>query len=48
MLIGRIRARDRLMFMDEGRIVEQGRPEDGFGNPREPRTQEFFAKIMGH
>jgi ABC-type polar amino acid transport system ATPase subunit len=41
-------AADRLVFMDEGRIVEQGNPEDVFGNPREPRTREFFAKILGH
>jgi polar amino acid transport system ATP-binding protein len=41
-------AADRLVFMDEGRIIEQGRPEEVFSNPRHERTQRFFEKILGH
>ena len=37
---------DRVIFMDEGRIIEQGTPEDIFNNPQNPRTQEFLAKII--
>jgi len=36
----------RVMFMDEGRIVEQGTPEEVFGNPKHPRLQEFLAKVL--
>jgi ABC-type polar amino acid transport system ATPase subunit len=41
-------AADRLVFMDEGRIVEEGRPEEVFSNPQHERTQRFFEKILGH
>ena len=33
----------RVMFMDEGRILEQGTPEDIFDHPKEARTQEFLS-----
>lgn len=36
----------RVMFMDEGRILEQGTPEDIFDNPKEARTQEFLSKVL--
>lgn len=36
----------RVLFMDEGIILEQGTPEKIFGNPENPRTREFFAKVM--
>jgi ABC-type polar amino acid transport system ATPase subunit len=39
---------DRLIFMDEGVIVEDGDPEAIFTNPKHPRTQEFFSKILSH
>ncbi len=39
---------DRLIFMDDGMIVEEGRPEEVFGNPRHPRAVEFFSKILSH
>ena len=35
----------RVMFMDEGRILEQGTPEDIFDHPKEARTQEFLSKV---
>ena len=41
-------AADRLVFMDQGRIVEEGVPEDMFRNPRHDRTRQFFEQILGH
>jgi len=35
---------DRVIFMDEGAIVEQGHPEDVFGNPKEERTRQFLLR----
>jgi polar amino acid transport system ATP-binding protein len=37
---------DRVCFLDEGVILEEGRPERIFANPREPRTQQFLARIV--
>ena len=37
---------DRVMFMDEGKIVEQGTPEELFGNPKHPRLKEFLSKVL--
>ncbi len=36
----------RILFMDEGIILEQGSPQELFGNPKEARTREFLAKVM--
>ena len=36
----------RVVFMDEGRIVEIGSPEDIFDRPQSPRTQAFLSKIL--
>lgn len=36
----------RVIFMDEGQIKEQGSPAEFFGNPKEPRLQEFLSKIL--
>lgn len=36
----------RIIFMDEGKIKEQGTPEEFFGNPKEPRLKEFLSKIL--
>jgi ABC-type polar amino acid transport system ATPase subunit len=41
-------AADRVVFMDEGVIVESGTPEEMFDNPQHPRTREFFDKILSH
>ena len=38
----------RLIFMDEGLVVEDGLPADVFNNPQHPRTKEFFSKILSH
>lgn len=37
---------DRVLFMDEGRIVEEGTPDNLFGNPRGDRTRAFLSKIL--
>ena len=37
---------DRVLFMDEGVIVEEGTPEEIFGNPKEKRTQDFLNKVL--
>lgn len=37
---------DRVIFMDGGRIVEEGTPEDIFSNPKEERTRAFLDKIL--
>ena len=39
---------DRVLFMDEGQIVEQAPPAEFFANPRNERTRDFLAKIIGH
>ena len=36
----------RVIFMDHGRIVEQGAPEEIFGTPREARTREFLRSVL--
>jgi polar amino acid transport system ATP-binding protein len=38
----------RLVFMDEGVIVEDGDPTQIFNNPQHPRTKDFFSKILSH
>ena len=37
---------DRVVFMDDGVVVEQGEPAEVFANPRHPRTQAFLSKIL--
>ncbi|MGB9840967.1 amino acid ABC transporter ATP-binding protein [Thermovenabulum sp.] len=37
---------DRVIFMDEGVIVEEGTPEEIFENPKNQRTKEFLSKIL--
>ncbi len=39
-------AGDRVTFMDEGKIVEEGTPESVFGNPQNERTQLFLSQII--
>lgn len=36
----------RVMFIDEGKIVEEGQPDAVFRNPQHPRTQSFLSKIL--
>ena len=37
---------DRVLFMDEGIIMEEDLPDNLFGNPQNPRTQEFLSKVL--
>jgi ABC-type polar amino acid transport system ATPase subunit len=39
---------DRLIFMDEGLIIEEGSPSEVFSNPQHARAKEFFGKILSH
>jgi polar amino acid transport system ATP-binding protein len=36
----------RLIFMDEGVVVEEGDPREMIVNPREPRTQKFLSMVL--
>ena len=36
----------RILFMDNGHIVEQGTPEEVFDHPKHPRLQEFLSKVL--
>ena len=37
---------NRVLFMDGGKILEQGTPEEIFGNPQHQRLKEFLAKVL--
>ena len=37
---------DRLLFVDDGLIIEQGPPKEVFEKPKEERTKLFFSKIL--
>ena len=37
---------DRVVFMDQGVILEQGSPREVFGNPKESRTREFLSRYL--
>jgi general L-amino acid transport system ATP-binding protein len=37
---------DRVIFMDQGQIVEQNAPEQFFSNPRSDRTKLFLSQIL--
>jgi polar amino acid transport system ATP-binding protein len=39
-------AADRILFMDEGKIIEDTTPDELFSNPREERTKAFLSKIL--
>ncbi len=36
---------DRVIFMDQGKVLERGTPQEFFGNPQHPRTQKFLSDI---
>ncbi|MGP0225150.1 amino acid ABC transporter ATP-binding protein [Paenarthrobacter sp. NCHU4564] len=40
------RVADRIVFMADGMVVEQGTPDEVLGNPREPRTQQFIKRVL--
>jgi len=39
---------DRMFFFDQGQIVESGKPEEIFTNPKEDRTKLFLSQILSH
>ena len=39
---------DRVIFMDQGQIVEENTPTEFFNNPKSDRTKDFLSKILGH
>ena len=39
---------DQMIFMDEGRIVEQASPDEFFNNPKSARTKLFLSQILNH
>jgi general L-amino acid transport system ATP-binding protein len=39
---------DRVIFMDQGQIVEQNKPDEFFSHPQTDRAQDFLSKILGH
>ena len=39
---------DRVIFMDQGQIVEQNTPAEFFANPKSERTRDFLSKILSH
>jgi general L-amino acid transport system ATP-binding protein len=39
---------NRVIFMDQGQIVEEAAPEEFFNNPKSDRTKDFLSKILGH
>lgn len=39
---------DRVVFMDGGQIVEEGRPEEIFTRPKEERTRSFLQRVLHH
>ncbi|MEK7338504.1 MAG: amino acid ABC transporter ATP-binding protein [candidate division NC10 bacterium] len=42
------RVAHRVIFMDEGQVIEEGSPETFFGAPRSERTKQFLSKILSH
>jgi general L-amino acid transport system ATP-binding protein len=39
---------DRVIFMDQGQIIEQDTPDEFFSNPKSERTRDFLSKILAH
>ncbi|MNI80533.1 Glutamine transport ATP-binding protein GlnQ [compost metagenome] len=39
---------DRVIFMDQGQIVEEAAPEQFFAEPREERTKTFLSRVLSH
>ena len=37
---------DKVIFMDDGVVVEEGKPKDIFSNPKEERTRQFLSRII--
>jgi ABC-type histidine transport system ATPase subunit len=37
---------DRVIFIDQGIIMEEGTPEEVFSNPKSPRLKDFLSKVI--
>ena len=37
---------NRVLFMADGKLLEEGSPEDIFGNPQHPRLKDFLGKVL--
>ena len=37
---------NRVLFMDEGRLLEEGTPDQIFNHPQNPRLQDFLSKVL--
>ncbi len=37
---------NRVLFMADGKLLEEGSPADIFGSPRHPRLQDFLSKVL--
>ena len=37
---------DRVLFIDEGKVLESGTPEEIFNNPKNQRTKDFLSKVL--
>jgi len=37
---------DRVLFMDDGLVVEDGKPKEFFSSPKHPRTIDFLSKVL--
>ena len=42
------RVADRMIFMDQGQILEAGSPDDFFGSPQSPRLKTFLGQVLSH
>ena len=42
------RVAHRVIFMDEGQVIEEAKPESFFAEPRSPRAKQFLSKILYH
>jgi general L-amino acid transport system ATP-binding protein len=42
------RVADRIIFMDQGCIIEQAKPTEFFDNPQHERAREFLSQILSH
>jgi polar amino acid transport system ATP-binding protein len=40
------RVADRVLFLDEGKLVEEGPPDQMFDHPAEERTRQFLSKVL--
>ena len=42
------RVANRIIFMDQGQVVEQATPDDFFKNPKSDRAKDFLSKVLSH